>query len=116
MTTTARRPAARKIARIKSRCVVDERTVVYTVLSSDGTQDYETTFRDGKFVGCTCPARIKWCYHGLQLQAREDALATEEPKPMLVHVPPIAVWHRPTEVSQKGMLNGASQGFSLLRR
>jgi hypothetical protein len=111
----ARLPAARKTARIKSRRVVDERTVVYTVLSSDGSTDYETTFRDGKFVGCTCPARTV-CYHARQLQAREDCLNATEPKPVPVHVPPIAVWHRPTEVSQKGMLNGASQGFSLLRR
>lgn len=114
MTTTAkRRPVTRKIARIKSRKVLDERTVIYTVLSSDGLTDYITTFKDGKLEACTCPARVKWCYHALQLQAREDALAATEPKPVPVHVPPAAVWHRPYE-REVMPLNG-NRGFSLLK-
>ncbi len=49
----------------------DARKVVYTVLSSNGQDTYETSFFCGKAVGCTCPSR-KPCYHMIQLQRRED--------------------------------------------
>lgn len=113
-TKVRKRPAARKIARIKSRKVIDERTVVYTCLSStDDLIEYETTFIDGVYAGCKCPARVWWCYHAQQLQAREDALAAEKPKPVPVHIPPAAVWHRPYE-REVMPLNG-NRPFALLK-
>lgn len=50
----------------------DSRKVVYNVLSSNGKDQYQVYFFDGKVCSCSCPA-TKPCYHMVQLQAREDA-------------------------------------------
>ena len=50
--------------------------VVYRVLSSNGRDVYDTTLKNGKALGCSCPA-TKPCYHMTQLEAREQARASE---------------------------------------
>ena len=45
--------------------------VVYLVKSSDGQEDYQVTFCNGKANNCTCKSR-KPCYHMRDCQARED--------------------------------------------
>lgn len=45
--------------------------VVYTCLSSNGVDIYRTTLKDGKFVGCTCPATVV-CKHGKAAMFEEE--------------------------------------------
>ncbi len=51
--------------------------VVYKVRSSNGKDEYQTTFFDGKATGCSCPA-TKPCYHMTQLQERENERKADE--------------------------------------
>jgi hypothetical protein len=104
---------------------LDEYGRVFYRVRSESDPDVIYTvrwYRDSFVWSDNCPAGIHGtrCKHIRWVERAEElyqqTLATEEPKPMPVHVPPAAVWHRPTEVSQKGMLNGASQGFRLYRR
>jgi hypothetical protein len=68
---------------------------IYTYRSGDDTKDYQVTTVHGKVSSCSTPATHP-CYICRDAQAREDA-------------------SKPLETSQKGALNGSSQGFSLLR-
>jgi len=49
----------------------DGSLVVYTVLSSDASQTYQTTLVNGVAKSCTCPSRQR-CYHMSGCEARES--------------------------------------------
>lgn len=49
--------------------------VVWTVLSSNGVDEYRTTLHNGKCIGCTCPATIRECKHALACEFEEAWIA-----------------------------------------
>jgi hypothetical protein len=72
---------------------------IYIYRSSDDSKDYEVTTVHGKVSSCTTPATHP-CYICKDAQAREDAS-----KPSLKSLS-----------DDTSMLNGACEGFSLLKR
>ena len=99
--------------------------VIYKVRSSDDTEDYDVTLVDGKVNNCTCREKFNSsarCYHMRDCQAREDMRNFSACRGCghLKHGQ-IADYvcdqcrAQERETSQKGCLNGSSQGFSLLR-
>lgn len=46
--------------------------ITYTALSSDGHTEYTVTLRDGKAVGCTCPATVHNCRHARACEFEEE--------------------------------------------
>lgn len=54
-----------KYEQILSRVQINEEYVVYTVLSSNGKDEYHTTLVSGIATGCDCPAgqNSRSCYH-----------------------------------------------------
>src|SRR5260221_11381183 len=71
---TEMKKTAQKTADIRFRVELKNKPwiVVYTVRSSDDTQDYHVTVVRGKVNNCDCISR-KPCYHMRDVQVREDA-------------------------------------------
>jgi hypothetical protein len=75
--TTATKERKAKATEVKTVQIIariqfknDTRKVVYLVRASNGVDQYETYFFDGRALSCTCNSR-KPCYHMTQLEAKE---------------------------------------------
>lgn len=68
---------------------MNHKVVGYKVLSSDEVTQYDVLIYDGKLAHCTCPSRVKYCYHGTEcekIQAERFNTWQSEQRAKLVEV------------------------------